>query len=327
MGSRHCKELAWILIAGVTLSPSFLAAQPPKATPQTTAETTPKINLDFLTPDTAAALVLYPRRMLTSPEAELLPVEALRAMLKEKVGIDPADIEQTLTIAEPQAEPPGGATILHLTKPLAAGKILAPLWDRTTEATFDGKIYRQGISPADHSIFRLDGRTVVVASEVHLLKRMLHNHTGPKAGPMTVALERVTEPPDVLAILLPAPMRGTLGDLLAASMPRSAAEKLSQMVASLEARANFTGNPSMSLTMQAADEEAAQQLEGMIDAGFIMAEGSVSVEAANQGAARDPIQQALARYAKQAGERMVQSLHPVPRERCLRYPERAGRRR
>jgi hypothetical protein len=42
-----------------------------------------------------------------------------------------------------------------------------------------------------------------------------------------------------------------------------------------------------------------------------MAEGSVSVEAANQGAARDPIQQALARYAKQAGERMVQSLHPV----------------
>ena len=307
MGSRVHKEIAAILVAGMTLWPSFLPAGPPAP-----AEAGPKIDLDYLTPDAAAAVVTYPRRLLSNPEAELLPVEAVRLVLKEKLGIDPADIEQTLSIAEPDAEPAAGATIIHLARPLGPGKILAPLWDHTTEASFDGKSYRQAIGPMDQNIFRADDRTIVTASEVHLLERMLRHHAHPKAGPMTAALARVADPPDLLAIFLPGKMPGAVADVLrAASMPRSAAEKLSEMVASLETRANFTGNSSLSLTMQAANEEAAQQLEAMIDAGLILAEGSVSVEAANQGAAGDPLRRALARYAKQAGERIVQSLRPV----------------
>jgi hypothetical protein len=113
-------------------------------------------------------------------------------------------------------------------------------------------------------------------------------------------------------------MPGAVCDILrAANAPPAAGEKFSHIVASIEAKANLRDGMSMSLAMRATNEVAAQELEGIIEAGLIMAEGAVSVEAARQPGGSDPVEQALAQYAKRASERIVQSLHPVRKGETL----------
>ena len=158
-----------------------------------------KLDLGYVTPETVAAAVVFPRRVLTAPEMEMLPIEVLSALGKKELGIDPVEIEQAILIAEPpQAGPPGAAIVLHMASPLGSGKILMPLQQRTTEAELQGKTYRKGRTPMDPSIFLADDRTLIVGTD-DLLRKMLANRANPKEGKMSRMLGRVTQPPDLLA--------------------------------------------------------------------------------------------------------------------------------
>ena len=54
----------------------------------------------YVTPETVAAAVAFPRRVLTAPEMEMLPVEVLSALGKKELGIDPVEIEQVMVIVD-----------------------------------------------------------------------------------------------------------------------------------------------------------------------------------------------------------------------------------
>ena len=317
MSWKHRGTIAWVLIATMTFSPAMVYAQPPGAGRQTPAEGKAKIDLGYVTPETVAAVVAYPRHVLTAPEMEMLPIEVIAAAGKKALGIDPIEIEQILAIAELpktlQAGPPPAAIVLRMSAPLPEGQILAPLWQRTAEAQLDGKTYRRAIGPMDFSIFRPDDRTLLVAND-DLLRKMLTNHAGPKEGKMTKVLGRIAEPPDALAILLVEPIRPLIAQPLATAPvppPLADLKKIPDLLTSVGAKVNLTGDMSMSLTLRATDEAAAQQMEEIIDKMIELGRQAILAEMAKQSASSDPVEQAAAQYSKRISDRMLQTLRPV----------------
>lgn len=120
MFRKYQAVISWILAAAMTVSPSLVQAQQPVTAGHTDSA---KIDLTYVTPDTAAAVVAFPHRVLTVPEMEMLPIEVLSAWGIKEIGIDPVEIEQAMLLAEPpQAGPPGAAVVLHMAKPLPASK-------------------------------------------------------------------------------------------------------------------------------------------------------------------------------------------------------------
>ncbi len=306
--------MAWILIVSMTCSPSLVYAQAPAAAKQAPAGEAAKIDLSYVTPESCAAVVVFPRRVLTAPHLEMLPVEVITAAGMKELGIDPMQIEQLAAIVEPPVGgPPGGVVVVHLAGPLAEGKILGQLWDRTTEDKLDGKTYRKAASPMEPSIYRPDDKTLLVGTD-DLLRKVVANHASPKEGKMTAVLGRMTEPPDAMAVLLVEPIR-PLWAMSMAVMPVPPqfedVKKLPDLLASVGAKANVTGDFGASLSLKANDEAAAQQIEQIIDKMMAMGRAQMLAEAARMADSSDPVQQAMAKYQQRMSERMMQALRPV----------------
>ena len=152
----------WLLVVAMILSPATVWCQPPADAPQTPAAR-PGVDVGYITPDAAAAVVAYPRHILTDPAMEMLPLEVITVLGERDFGIDPVQVEQLLAIAEPpQKGPPGAVVVLRPAAPLAEDKLHAPAWDHTEEAQLDGKTYFRG---------RADGRE-------HLPRRRPHGALG-----------------------------------------------------------------------------------------------------------------------------------------------------
>ena len=210
---KHRRAISWMLVAAMTWSPSMAYCQP-DATGQPPAAK-PSVNLDYVTPETVAAVIAYPRHVLTAPGMEMLPIEVLTAAGLKEFGIDPLQIEQVLVVIEPpQAGPPGAVVVLKMAAPLAEGKILGELWDRTVEDQLDGKAYRRDKGPMDASIFRADDRTLLVGTDA-MLRKVLGNHAAPKEGKMSKILGGMKDQPDLMAIVLVEPLRPLIAGLLA----------------------------------------------------------------------------------------------------------------
>jgi prepilin-type processing-associated H-X9-DG protein len=319
MFRKYQAVISWTLAVTMTVSPSMVRAQQPVAnqyaTPgRTTAAGSGKLDLGYVTPETVAAVVAFPRRVMTAPEMEMLPIEVISAAGKKELGIDPVAIEQAILIAEPpQGGPPGAAIVLHMASPLDPGKILMPLQPRTVEAQLDGKTYRKGRTPMDPSIFLADDRTLIVGTD-GLLRKMLANRANPKEGAMSRMLGRVAQPPDFLAVVLIEPLRPLIAMPLAQvpiPPPLAGVEKVPELVKYVAAKADLHGVMKMSLTVRAEDEAAAKQLEGLVDRLLKLARESMLAEVSKQAASSDPVDQAAAKYAQRVSGRMFEFLRPV----------------
>lgn len=317
---KYRPAIVWLLIVVMTYSPAMVYAEPPTAG---AAEGKAKIDVGYLTPETAAAVVVYPRHVFTAAEMEMLPVEVISAAGKKAIGIDPVEIEQLLAIAEApeslQAGPPQAGIVVRMTKSLSDGPILAPLWQRTKDAKLDGKGYRQAMGPMDFSIFRPDDRTLIVAND-DLLHRMLENHKNPTDGKMANVLGRFAEPPDALAYVLVEPLRPLIAQPLAMAPvppPLADVKKIPDLLNSVGAKVNVTANMSISLTLRATNKEAAEQLEQIINQLIDMGRQAMLAESARQAASNDPVEQASAQYARRISDRMIQSLRPVRKGEVL----------
>ena len=149
---RHRGTIFSLLVVAMTLSASLVWCQPPAETAPAPAAR-PGVDMGYITPDAAAAVVVYPRHILTDPAMEMLPLEVITVLGERDFGIDPVQVEQLLVIAEPpQKGPPGAVVVLRLAAPLAEDKLHAPAWDHTEEAQLDGKTYFRGTGPMDVSI-------------------------------------------------------------------------------------------------------------------------------------------------------------------------------
>ncbi len=317
---KYRRAIALMLAVVMTYSPMMVCAQQP-ATEKPSSVGKAKIDLGYVTPATAAAVVVYPRHVFTAPGMEMLPVEVISAAGKKELGIDPVEIEQIVAIAEPpQAGPPRVAILVRMAKPLDKGPILAPLWKTTTEAQLKGKTYRQAKSPMTPSIYQPDDRTIVVASD-DLLREIVEGGQ-PKAGKMSKILGRIAEPSDAMAILLVEPIRPLLaGPLEMMPLPPPFGDdvkKLPEQLNSIGVKVNLTGDMAMSLTLKATDEAAAEAVEQTIDKYLTLAQQMATAQAAQRSAGSDdPVEKAMGQYTKRMSEHMFQAIRPVRKGQTL----------
>jgi hypothetical protein len=301
------------LIAAALACPATVRAQSPDET--TAGAAAKKPDLDYITPDACAAVIAYPRSVLKSPQLEYLPVEILSTVVQKEVGLDPAEIEQVVIVAEPPkglspaGPPPEWAVVLKMASPIA-GEVLPMLARQTTEGTLDGKTYRKAKGPEDASIFRADERTVIIGSD-GLLRKVVATHAAPAEGRLKKMLSH-SGTPDLLAMVLVEPLRPALAALASAPIPPPLANlrdvpKLIDFIAfkadlnSLDAKVLF----------RATDEAAAEQLGGIINGLITMAQQAAETQVAREEMSRDPLDQAAAKYSKRMSQRIAKLLQPV----------------
>jgi prepilin-type processing-associated H-X9-DG protein len=329
MFRKQRQMIASILAVVMLLSPMTAYAQAPSASSESAAKAEkPKIDLGYVTPETAAAVVLYPRHVLTAPEAEMMPIEVIKAAGKKELNIDPTEIEQLMLIAEPPVGgPPGAALVVRMASPLPEGKILGQLWDMTSDGNLDGKPYRQMAAPPGAppgavpavGILRVDDRTLIVGLD-GTIRKMIANHAAPKEGRMSRVLGKVANPPDAMAIVLIEPLRPIIAMPLAmAPIPPEFADakKLPDLISSVGVKMNLTGNNSMALTVKANDPAAAEQIEKILDNLMAVAKQKMMADIARQAASSDPIEQAGAQYATRIQDRILKMFRPVRKDATL----------
>ncbi len=103
MTRRSERAICWILMVTMVAMPTFGFAQQPVATQQLD-----KADLGYITPNAMLTIVAHPRRVLTLPAMEMMPIEVVSAAGKKELGIEPADVQRVLLVVEaPTAGPPG----------------------------------------------------------------------------------------------------------------------------------------------------------------------------------------------------------------------------
>ncbi len=331
MCRRYRRTIVWVLVAAMCYSPSIVFAQQTATSESVAGESKAKIDVSFISPSAAAAVVLYPRHVLTAPSMEMLPTEVITAAGKKFLGIDPLEVEQVVAMVEAPQQPPQGpprlAIVLHTAKAMGDEKVLPELWQMTSEGQIDGKTYRKAMNPMLPSIFRPDDRTLIVATD-SLLQELWSNRANPKEGAVSKALGRIKEPSDALALLMVEPIRPLVAMPLAMAPvppPLADVKKLPDLVTSIGAKVNLTGDMAMSLTVKANDEAAAEQIEQIIDKLLDVARQQASQESAKQMASSDPVEQAMGQYSKRLSERMLQAVRPVRKGKTLTLASDAGK--
>jgi hypothetical protein len=313
MFRKYRRLIAWLLVVAMTLSPSLVYCQPP-AGAATTPAAKPAVDTGYVTPQTAAVLVAYPRHVLTDPAMELLPLEVLTAWGQRDFGIDPLQIEQLLVVAEPpQNGPPGAVAVLRLAEAVAEDKVHAPAWCPTVDDQLDGKAYHRGRQPMDLSVFRADDHTVLLGTDP-LLRKVVANHAQPKPGAMSKLLGNVAEPPDLMAFVLMEPLRPLVAMPLAmVKLPPQFSDlpDVPNLIASISAKLNITGSPDATLSVRATDEAAAEQLEKIIDKLMDTARQQAAAATAKGLQSDDPVEQANAKYGQRLSEGMLPAMRPV----------------
>ena len=307
-----------LTVTAILFVVSLLAVWPASAQPAGgTAPTQPGGGIDrgYIPPDAVLAAVAHPRRALTAPELEFLPLEIISAAGLKELGLDPVQIEEVLAIAvvKDTRQPPQFGLVLRFAEPLRQGGLLPELVRHTTRAELNGKGYRKAAGPEDFSLMRADPRTILIAHD-ELLGKMLANVADPQPGPAAKLLSQMSGSPDVAAVLALDPVRPLLkAELQKAPVPPAFAGFLTipDLVVSAEAQLTLLSNGGGALVLRARDEEAAKQLEAMINALLDMAKMGVQMQAGQLAKSQDPVEQATAQYMQRTSGRMIDLFRPV----------------
>ena len=313
--NRVCRAaVGSAVLLGLLLPAPGLAQQ--SAAPAKPGGSSEGIDRGYITPGAVLVAVVRPRQVLQAPEMELMPIEVISAAGLKELGFDPVQVEEVLVIVEvPDArKPPQAGIVVRCAEPLPPSGLVPDLVQRTTKDELGGRPYRRANHPMDLSLMRADDRTLLLAHD-DLLHRMVANRSKPEAGAASRMLDRVAGRPSVFAMLAMDPLRPLIAaELRKAVVPPmfSGFTRIPDLIVSIEAKIDLVGEQSMSLTLRARDEDAAKQLEAMINAlldmGTMMAREAIHQQ---KGRSKDPVEQAAAKYANRVLGRVADMVRPV----------------
>ncbi len=298
----------WCVLLALTMfySPVLVYANPVAASASGTAAE--EADLSYLPPRAMAAVVAYPRRSLTAPEAEMMPIEILSAAGKQQFGIDPVDIESVLFVVLPPGETePGFGAVLRLAKPYSLDDL-----------KWEGRPYRDGMHPGAPDLLMPDDHTLMVGQQP-VLQQMMDNHAKPSEGPLAKLMARTRIEGDLMALAVLEPVRPMLAAELADAPlppPFAGLKNVPDLVDAVKLDVGVARGTMLALTVLAVDEEAAEQLERLVNALLDVGRQMALMQLAEQTQSDDPVEQAAAQYSQRISGKLVEMLRP----------DRAGRR-
>ncbi|GAB4131001.1 DUF1559 domain-containing protein [Thermopirellula anaerolimosa] len=271
-------------------------------------------DVDYVPPTATAALILHPRRVLTAPESELLPLEVISAAGKKEFGLDPMQIDWAVGVVEvSEFGPPQFGLILRSSAPLDDSRLLASLKRNTEQRTLEGRPYYRAENPMFMpSIFLPDDHSVIVAQEA-MLQKMLTNHRDPQPGKVSRIIADMKRLPDVAAALDFAPLRPMVQSFLMRDPPPpplAALQDVPPLVADMEAQIDLIGNWSMYLAIRANNNTDALKLQNTISGILEQVRATALEELERQAESDDPIEQAMAQYMRRITDRYLGFIQP-----------------
>jgi hypothetical protein len=309
-------------LCAVALSAAILASSLCRAQ-ESTAKTgkaglAAAVDLSYVPADAFAALVLHPRRVLTAPNMQLLPIEIVTAAGKKYLGFDPVDVESVVVVVEPPTPLPGGGAVIRFNKPHATADLLPILKSQTTEARLEGHSYRRALGPMGFSVYLADERTLIVAMEP-TLRRMLQNKKEPAQSKLKDRLRGAQGDPDVLLVVEIGPIRELINRLVEGiPLPLDFVDlkKIPDLVSAVQLDWTLTPEMSIALALSAANEADANELERIVNQSLDAARRMI-VERIEKGFTDDPVEQATAQYVRRISGVIVDAVRPVRKKNQL----------
>jgi hypothetical protein len=282
-----------------------------RAAPAAPAEKS--LDLTYVQPDAFAVAVFHPRAFFQAPELELFPREVITAAVMKETGIDPATVERVV-ISYANFQPPQEplfAVAAYFSEPLDPAQALLPVKTRAKESKVAGKTY--WVDAAARVSFAMpDNRTVVVAPEP-VLKQLLSGKAADT--PMTQLLKRTDFSAHSVSVVSLDAIRNQINALVAQLPPLPPQFqqflKIPELVSSLEVRAQFGGSPDFEWIFHARDDQAAEQLEGLINQGVAMGKEMLLVQMSRQMRGDDPVEKATAQYARRLADHFAGLIKPA----------------
>ncbi len=305
----------WLMTFIVAAAPSLACAQSPVAAAAESPDSEQSSMLRYVTPGAALAAVAYPRRVLTHPDMQMMPIEIVSAAGKKGLGIDPLNIEQIVLIVEPPSAlgPPGGGFVLRLTKPITLDQLSDTVTRQTEPAELEGRPYLRGRGMMAPSFYLADDKTLLVGTDA-TLRGMLASAKAPQPGELTKLLAEADGKSDLMAALSVDMVRPLL-DAQMAQMPPVPAEfeeftAAPNLISSIEIRLSITDQQHGLLAVNAINEAAADQLLELIDQAMLMARQQMEAEMNRGPASDDPVEQAAQAYARRVSGLIFDALKP-----------------
>ncbi len=329
--------LCWILAFQMAVWPSITTAQVPAEradrTGATAGETQPgaesgqatastaELDFSYIPANALAAIVAWPRDVLTSPQMELMPIEVLSAVGLRDFGIDPLDIEQLIVSALPPGPAePGFAGVALLAKPYQLDDLRGQLVDGTEPGELDGKPCLKGRGPMAPWVFMPDAQTLMVGQEA-ALRAVLASHAEPADGPLTRLMRKTDMTQGISVVAVIEPIRPLLSMQMAQAPvppPLAGVKRLPELIDAAKLDVGMKGQGTVSLVVLGVDEAAAEELEKIVNDLLDFGQQMAMAEAAKQADSADPVERASAQYAQRVSGRIVDRFRPTRKGRTLR---------
>jgi hypothetical protein len=308
--------VCWVLVVTMVAAPCVVHAQEPGP-----AAGKGSVDVNYITPGAVVAAVAYPRRVLTAPEMEMMPIEIISAAANQELGIEPLDVEQVLLVVEPPtAGPPGIGLVVRFTKPYQLETLKVPGGMELEDAELDGRLYRRPAYPLGPGMYMPDDRTLIVATDA-LLRGMLKNKQTPAKGPLSQLASKTGLSADLTVIAVLEPVRPLLVAQLAQvpiPPPFAGAKRLPELIDAAKAELTVTGQTRSALSILAPSEQAAQELEQLVNQLMQTGQQMVLAQVASEmGQTDDPVEQAAAKYAQRMTRRIFEMFQPTRKGNML----------
>ncbi|MGE0610310.1 MAG: DUF1559 domain-containing protein [Pirellulales bacterium] len=266
----------------------------------------------FIPDDAFAAVVAYPRTMLTQKEMEMLPLEILTAAGLQELGFDPLDVEQLVAFVQQPANGPlpGYGIVIKLAKPVDQEKLIPGLMAQTEPDKINGKDYHRSNSPAMPSMMVPNDKTVVLASQATLEKMLSGNN---KEGKVVATLKKLKSH-HLSAVVAIEPVRDTIQQFLAGAPtmppPFEALKSLPDEVASVQLNLDIGSVVALELAFIANDDATAETVESKLVTAMEAGVEMMLQETRKGLESEDAVQQATARYSERMATYYAAMLQP-----------------
>jgi hypothetical protein len=332
------RALCWFLVAMMATTQSMgiqstgIAAAQPRETAASAQSTVTggeatasqaRLDLTHCTDRACAALFVHPRRVLTDPAMEMLPIEVFSAAGLKELGIDPLNVEQLQAFIEPpMAGPPSFVVVVKFTQPFRGSDLKGQLRAHTMPGELDGKKYLQSQHPILPSFYMAAPKTLLVATD-EMLRRIVAGREESASSPLLDELKSASTS-DVyvlvnLDMIRPLVNLGLqqvrqLGDVPPPVVPLLEAPDLIRSVdatMNLVSAGNLAPTGPTQLVIHASDEDAAKKLAALVDGGLAKMRQQMLAELERQERSDDPVERAMAQYMKRISGQMTELYRPT----------------
>ena len=274
----------------------------------TWAQTPPAgvVNPTFLTAESVAAVCLRPKQVLTSPAAQLLPIEVAEAAGEKYLGMGLKHITRATAVGEP----PLGTTlyyavILQADQAFDFEKLAPELIQHTQPGKIAGRDCLVSQHPMLPCLMILKQKTLVVGSQ-GMLEKLFDGNREKADGVLAKLVARQPSGDDLyvavdLVALRPLIQLGLMQAQGKAPPEMQPFFQAPGLLESVELTLNLNSAQPSKLVAHTAGAAEATQLQELIQAGIQAAQaqmkGEMETQLAQLRASDDPIQRAYAAYA------------------------------